>query len=290
MDEFQIAGDFHFFVGSNQPFQPSMLPPRAKYLIVTGDIIQPYTKEAFSFYTHCAKNWEKTFIVMGNQEYEASAHLFPFSMEYHEAYMRHMINIVDKEKLVLLQRDFVDLPGLRVAGLTLWVDGTNLMNLRKTVNVPRNYVLTEGETCTFTTNLNLRFTPPYTRSTNEFSFHEHGHPGVNPFNETTSDLRISQEDLQEMQKKDTEFVERMMECKTPLLMISHYIPTLDVIPESPVVSSYVDPFPFTEYCRDMSQYLKPPICAWVCGHIHHEQVSGIVHINCSRIYSPPNFL
>jgi hypothetical protein len=288
MDEFQIAGDFHLFVGSNRPFQPSMLPPRpgSKYLIITGDIIQPYTKEAFSFYTHCATHWEKTFIVMGNQEYESSANLFPFSMEYHQAYMRHMLQIVNKDKLVLLQRDFFDLPGLRIAGLTLWVDGTQLGNLRKTVNTPRTYSLTEGETCTFTANLNLRFTPPYTRTTTEFSFHEHGHPpGLNPFKETTSDVRISQDDLRGMQQKDTEFVERMIaECKgRKLLMISHYIPTMNVIPESPVVTSYVDPFPFTEYCRDMDRYLTSPICAWVCGHIHHEQVSGIVRINCDRI-------
>ena len=300
MEAFQIIGDLHLYVGSNRP--PPTPLPTAKYLIITGDIIQPYTNQAFAFYTHCAKNWERTFIIMGNQEYEASAHMFPFSMEYHEAYMRHLIQSIDSRKLVFIQNGFAELPelNLRIAGLTLWTDGAQTTNLRKTTRRPKTYSLTqEGDTCVFKSNLNLRFTQPVTQKTNEFSFSTHGHPpGVrNPFEDDgCSDVQISQDDLRDIQSKEAAFVEKMIaECKDSgyaLLVVSHFIPTMNVIPESPNVSNYIDPFPFNEYCRDMTQYLNSPICAWVCGHIHHEQKVGIVHINCDRIdYSaPPNFL
>jgi hypothetical protein len=297
---FQIVGDSHYFLDSTQPFDPSTLPPKpgVDYLIVTGDIAQAYTKQAVAFYTHCAQNWKKTFIVLGNQEYEAAGYMFPISMEYHEAYMRHLINQLNAvygERLQLIQRDFVDLPELqlRIAGLTLWPDGTALRMLRKTVAYPNTtYSFTmEGPNCILQLNQNLRFTRPTIRQTDEFVFNEYGHPpGVrNPFDgdTTVSALQLEPSDLQALQAEDSAFIERMVtECQQSgyrLLMVSHYIPTLDVIPESPVVHNYIDRFPFHEHCRDMSRYLTSPICAWVCGHIHHEQISGIVHINCSEV-------
>lgn len=297
---FQIAGDFHYYLDSNQEFDPSILVPKpdVDYLIVTGDIAQAYTKNAVDFYTHCAKNWKKTFIVLGNQEYEAAGYLFPIPMDYHEAYMRHLIsqlNTVHGERLQLIQRDFIDLPELqlRIAGLTLWPDGTTLRMLRKTVERPNtNYSLTMEESkCVFRYNQNLQFTRPAIRQTDEFVIHEYGHPpGVrNPFNgdTTVSAIQLDTSDLTKLQTDDSLFIEKMIsECEQNgyrLLMVSHFIPTLNVIPESPVVQNYIDPFPYHEHCRDMTKYLKSPICAWVCGHIHHEQISGMVHINCSEV-------
>jgi hypothetical protein len=93
-----------------------------------------------------------------------------------------------------------------------------------------------------------------------------------------------------MQAKDTEFIERMIaDCEQNgyrLMMVSHFIPTLDVIPETLAVSNYIDPFPYEDFCRDMTKYLKKRICAWICGHIHEKQTSGIVHINCSEVQIP----
>jgi hypothetical protein len=296
MESFQIIGDLHMSIGIAQPID---LPkPTAKYLIITGDIIQAYIKPAWIFYTHCAAHWEKTFIVMGNQEYESPQNLFPISMEYHEAYMRYMIQCINRQygdKLVVLQREFVDLPDLniRIAGLTLWADDANLENLRKTVSTPKTtYSLTEEEdTCILRWNLNLHFVKPSLWKTTEFSLYEKGQPPNirNPFDGdgSFSDVRISQDDLRDLQAKDTAFVERMLlECEQSgqqLIMVSHYIPTFDIIPESPVVFNYVDPFPFTKFCRDMSRHVRSPICAWVCGHIHLKQRSGLVYVNCTNL-------
>jgi hypothetical protein len=299
METFQIVGDLHFYLGSGRPFQPSMLKAQAKYLLVTGDITQPYTKEAFSFYGHCAKNWQKTFIAMGNQEYESAGSYYPFPMDYSEAYMRHLVKIINtecgEERLFFVQHDFVELPELRlrIAGLTLWADGTQLATLRKTVQIPnKTYSFNlEEDRCTLTLNMNLKHFKPYSITTNEFSIHERGHPlGVrNPFDGDTSVsvIKITQTDLKEMQAKDTKFVERMIaECLENdyrLLMVSHFVPTLDVKPETLAVNNYIDLFPYEEFCRDMTNYLKSPICAWVCGHIHEEQIIGIVHVNCSEV-------
>ena len=299
--EFQIVGDLHLFLGSGKPFQPSMLEPISgvNYLLVTGDITQAYTKDAVLFYSHCAKNWKKTFIVMGNQEYEPAGYNYPIPMDYNEAYMKHLIKIINaeysEERLVWIQHNYFDFPEfkIRVAGLTLWADGTNLRSLRKTVSIPnKTYSLTmEGNTCILKTNMNLKLFRPYTTSTDEFIIYEKGHPPNirNPFNTDTdvSVIQINQSDLKEKQAKDTEFVERMTaECLDigyRLLMVSHFIPTLDVIPETLAVNNYIDPFPYQDFCRDMTKYLKSPVCAWICGHIHAEQISGIVHINRTSV-------
>ena len=301
METFQIVGDLHFYLGSGKPFQPSILEPLAgaKYLLVTGDITQAYTKEAFSFYEHCAKNWKKTFIVMGNQEYEPAGYNYPIPMDYNEAYMKHLINIINteynEERLVFIQYDFFDVPELqlRVAGLTLWANGTNLRALRKTVPIPnKTYSLTlEGNMCIFKTNMNLKRFRPNTMITDEFIIHEKGHPldVRNPFDtdNSLSVIQINKEDLVKLQKKDTEFVERMIaECLANgyrLMMVSHFVPTLEVVPETLAVNNYIDPFPYEDFCRDMTKYLKEPLCAWICGHIHEEQISGIVHINCTSV-------
>jgi len=301
METFQIVGDLHFYLGSKRPFQPSMLEPLAgaNYLLVTGDITQPYTKEAFSFYGHCAKNWKKTFIVMGNQEYESAGYYYPFTMDYSEAYMRHLIKIINaeysEEKLVFIQHDFVELPELqlRVAGLTLWANGTRLETLRKTLLKPNNtYSFSlEEDQCSLTLNMKLKHFKSYVLTTDEFSIHEKGNPdGVrNPFDNdgSVSVSKINQEDLVKLQKKDTEFVEQMItECLDKgyrLMMVSHFVPTLDVLPETLAVNNYIDPFPYEEFCRDMTKYLKEPICAWICGHIHEEQITGLVHVNCTSV-------
>jgi hypothetical protein len=304
METFQIVGDLHFYLGSKRPFQPSMLQPLAgaNYLLVTGDITQAYTKEAFSFYGHCAKNWKKTFIVMGNQEYESAGYNYPFHMDYSEAYMRHLIQIINadygEERLFFIQHNFVELPELRlrIAGLTLWANGTILATLRKTVQIPnKTYSLKmEGDMCSLTLNMNLKHFKSYTLTTDEFSFHERGHPsGVqNPFDNhgSVSVSKINQEDLLKLQEKDTVFIERMIaDCEQNgyrLIMVSHFIPTLDVLPETQAINSYIDQFPYEDFCRDMTKYLKKPICAWICGHIHEKQTSGIVHINCSEVQVP----
>jgi len=213
--------------------------------------------------------------------------------------MRHLIKIINaecgEEKLFFVQHDFVELPELqlRVAGLTLWANGTNLTTLRKTVLKPnKTYSFkTEVEMCSLTLNMNLKRFKSYTLTTDEFSIHEKGSPdGVrNPFDGDTSVSvsKITQKDLKELQNKDTEFVERMIaECLDKgyrLMMVSHFVPTLGVLPETLAVNNYIDLFPYEEFCRDMTKYLKEPICAWICGHIHEEQITGIVHINCTSV-------
>lgn len=298
---FQVAGDYHIVGDEDRFFDPSTYVkpmPGCEYLICTGDIIQPYFKRSYDFYMYCAKNWKKTFIIMGNQEYESAAYLLPISMDYHKACMNHLIERINKElgepRLVFIQHNFIDLPELklRIAGLTLWADGTSMHNLKKSVNQDKiAYTLKlEGGRLEFDTNLERSYVRPIRYRSTNYNLHE-GRPihTDDPFDQTERRaITITKSDLKDLQEKDTLFLKKMItdtkEKGYRLLMVSHFIPTTNILEESPNVQNYIDPFPFHEYCQDVMPLLDENVCAWVCGHIHREQVADTkVFINCERI-------
>ena len=284
-----MVGDLHFSsLWNRHDFETSLIPTKP-FLLTTGDIVQPYSNMCYNFYSYCARNWEKTYIIMGNQEYECHQRVFHQTMEKQLELMVQLINRINREvgseRLVFIHNTFVDLPeqSLRIAGLTLWSNKAD-------INVLRKNVLTEGEVFT------------------EFAINGRGFniatdsgrfggwrpikswDPVDQVDVPVSYATLTNDDLVELQKNDIEFLHRMIretsEKGYRLLVGSHYVPTCLIKKESPIIPAENE-FPIDFFCRDVSNYLKPPIVAWVCGHVHLEQtviVNGIpVYVNMPTI-------
>jgi hypothetical protein len=293
---FQVAGDYHFFLHSPEKTDFSdLITPSERFLLTTGDIIQPYNENAYNFYSYCAKNWEKTYVMMGNQEYENSHQVFQSTMIEQYRLMKNLVDHINTEmgevKLVFIQNTYVDLPeySLRIIGLTLWAPKSN-----------RQYL--KGPTLGFS---------KFTTALKEGDMYRLTYPGTSSKAGGGAVLRqvikswmpldykdnytevyesITVEDIKILQENDSSFLTKMIqesqEKNYKLLVCSHYIPTPDIKKESPIITSENE-FPLDFFCRDIRTTVQSPIVAWVCGHVHFEQTAYIgsipIYINTPKI-------
>ena len=268
-----MIGDLHKYSEKiDNDFSKSIIPTKP-YLLTTGDIIQPYAYSAYNFYSYCAKNWEKTYVMMGNQEYESHLDAFNYTMDQQFELMKQLIDRINQEvgseRLVFIQNGFVDIPemSLRIIGLTLWANGARIDILKKNsvIEDPSRRVEFLGELYLLHTSQGSSGSPaiPITSWT--------------PLKKAVEPIlyeSITKDDLADLQTKDTEFLSRMIaetsQKQYRLLVCSHYIPTLNIKKESPIIKNE-NVFSLDFFCRDMSEFINSPIIAWVCGHVHLEQ-------------------
>jgi hypothetical protein len=278
--EFQVAGDLHFTFGAKIADFSTLLPPTKPFLITTGDIARPCSDSCYTFYTYCAKNWEKTYIIMGNQEYECYQQIFQQTMQKQFSLMlqliAHINSEVGSERLVCIHNTFVDLPehSLRIAGLTLWANGTRMPLLKKDERK-------EGETYTDICVANGSYSAKHENSNIRGRAPVDSWSPLSYASVPVVYSSISNEDLLELQKKDTEFLDRMIhetvEKGYKLLVCSHYVPTTLIKKKSPIIPAENE-FPIDLFCKDVSEKIQSPIIAWVCGHVHLEQTVVINNI------------
>ena len=286
--EFQVVGDLHETSEIvNNDF--SRFVPTKPYLLTSGDIIQPYAYSAYNFYSYCAKNWQKTYVMMGNQEYESHLHAFNYTMEQQFELMKQLIHRINQEvgseRLVFIQNGFVDIPemSLRIIGLTLWSDGARIDILKKNnvIEDPTRRVTIEGQQYSLHTlegSSGGQYVPITSWTPLEYA------------SEPILYEPIAKNDLIDLQIKDSEFLSRMIaetiQKQYRLLVCSHFIPTLNIKKESPIIKNEND-FSYDFFCRDMTEFIKSPIIAWVCGHVHLEQTIVVndipVYVNIESI-------
>lgn len=305
---FQIIGDCHFHeYTTNKSDFSDIIIPNAPFLLTTGDIIQPISKMAYNFYSYCAKNWEKTYIMMGNQEYESTNMFLKYTMNELEDLMINLIyhinTEVGSERLVFIQNTFVDFPdeSLRIIGLTLWANKSNIINIInkkdginsrikraeiKNNNMFSGVMSVKSDISGVSIADTSYFLPLSVKSWAPFEYR----------NDLSSNyIGITKDDLKNLQEKDEEFLKQMIvesEKKGyKLLVSSHYIPTYLIKKESPIVPQEHN-FPSDFFSRDMSNYIKSPIVAWICGHVHLEQIVTIntipIYVNCQELTINPN--
>jgi hypothetical protein len=159
----------------------------------------------------------------------------------------------------------------------LWANGTRIYLLKKDerkesevytdISVVNGFYTAKNENCTYAGASPVDSWSPFKYA-----------------NIPASYFSISNEDLLELQKKDTEFLDRMIhetkEKGYKLLVCSHYVPTTLIKKESPIIPAENE-FPIDFFCRDVSEKIQSPIVAWVCGHVHLEQT---VIVNNIPIY------
>jgi len=244
----QWAGDFHFSEMMTQNRLPdfnALLRPNAPYLVVTGDNF--YTPSVFvePFLEYCARNWEKVFIVMGNQEYEIP-HEFGrisvpqygaildeiVSMEEHENIMKttmeHINTRIGDEVLIWLTNTHYDIPdtNIRMAGVCLWADDYK----------PALFV---------------------------------------------NGVLAGKRERKSLQEAEHTFLKRTIsKCKEDgktLVIASHFMPS-NRIPASlygQYKSMSPEVYPFAGFCVPKEEMFTFPLLAWICGHVHHEMTFKI---------------
>jgi predicted phosphodiesterase len=108
---FQLISDIHLEMGTY-----FNIKPKAKYLLLAGDIGYPESRIYQDFMKQCSKKFDKVFYTSGNHEY------------YHRNKSIEEIDIIIKEicsqydNIHYLQNDYYDFEDLRIVGSTLWSD------------------------------------------------------------------------------------------------------------------------------------------------------------------------
>uniref|UniRef100_A0A6C0AJD6 Calcineurin-like phosphoesterase domain-containing protein n=1 Tax=viral metagenome TaxID=1070528 RepID=A0A6C0AJD6_9ZZZZ len=288
--EFQVVGDVHFspYFESKVDFS-DVINPTKRLLLTTGDIIQPYSQTAYNFYMYCAKNWERTYVMMGNQEHESTNNVFHYSMDEMVILMNNLIDRINHDigskKLIFIQNTFFDISeeSVRIVGLTLWADGAIRNQLRSTTLTDSMVQTISFDDKTFRAQImsgngngaSGMMGPLLVSSWLPFEYHK---------NTEKAYSTLSYEDLTVLQNREMNFLRDMCQEASALgykvIVCSHYVPTESIRKESPIISVEND-FPISFFCKNVEHMIRSPIAAWVCGHVHLEQT---VYVNDIPVY------
>lgn len=114
----QFASDFHLNAWADLPFE-KLLEPKAKVLVLAGDIGHPDSVRLRSFFKWCSLRWETIFWVPGHHEMTDVWHLKNRSYDDNLAHLR--LVVAEYPNIVLLHRDaFVTNDGFVFLGCPLW--------------------------------------------------------------------------------------------------------------------------------------------------------------------------
>jgi len=274
-----VAGDYHMGgIQTNKLDYTKYIVPNEKYLVTVGDIGQPYLEKVYGLYEYFAAGWEKTFIIMGNAEYEMFWSGLSFTMETCEDLMRQMVLAINKaagsERLVLIHNGFIDFPeeGVRLAGLTLWSNGAHRGRLFIESDLPNDCTLRIVEDRILYTN------PP------EITYELNTKWILTMNVKDTSGKRIplSLEGLKKIQEKEDAFLSLMIEdCKHlnyKLIIVSHYLPTKKLENTGIFKEENFGSDLYTYLAREKDELFVSPLIAWICGHVHGTQKLSINNI------------
>ena len=108
----QIFSDIHIEIWGRLP----IIPVKAKYLILAGDICQLNHPQFYIFLDYCSKNWEKTFYIPGNHEY------YSRKKNMNELEFEYKYRIEERYKNIYYLNDsFIQLDDeINIYGTTFW--------------------------------------------------------------------------------------------------------------------------------------------------------------------------
>lgn len=109
--KFQLISDIHLENLSVSDYS-SLISPIVETIILAGDIGYPYEDSYSSFLEYCSQNWKYVILILGNHEF--------YNDEYSQT-IKLVSDICNKlDNVHFLNRNIVDIDGIRIAGCTLW--------------------------------------------------------------------------------------------------------------------------------------------------------------------------
>jgi predicted phosphodiesterase len=128
--QFQYFSDVHTEMLKSNPKKILKLDiqPLAPYLILAGDIGDPFSQVYYDFLEMLAKKFEKIFLISGNHEYyetNCARHLLIYEKEWMDKVDEKIRAVCDAiGKVVYLQDEVYDMEGsdISIFGATFWSD------------------------------------------------------------------------------------------------------------------------------------------------------------------------
>jgi predicted phosphodiesterase len=114
---FQYVSDIHLEMCVNASEYIQQLQPHARFLILAGDIGNPYYTSYAAFVTHASDLFETVFLIAGNHEYYHGSCMIDT-----ESKIRSIVNEIPRKNVVYLQNEVYAIPNtmLYVFGSTFW--------------------------------------------------------------------------------------------------------------------------------------------------------------------------
>ena len=109
----QVFSDFHIEIWNKLP----IIPVRAKYLFLAGDICNITHPLFYPFLDYCSLNWQKTFYIPGNHEYYIK------KKNYNELIFDYKYRISNRyENVFCLDNNYITLDeeNINIYGATFW--------------------------------------------------------------------------------------------------------------------------------------------------------------------------
>jgi hypothetical protein len=239
----QYASDLHLEFIEKTPFQP-ILKPVAPFLALAGDIGRPDKRSYRDFLHYCSRNWQQTFVIAGNHELYNSRHSgnwrhMPVQSIDTASMRMELCSTVAKEfpNVHFMNRTRYDLPSgdLTILGATLWTD-LNTEEKQKQAEAGMN---------------------------------DHRMIAVDEEPEEGGTLirSLTGKDAFGWHRTDREWLRQEIaanaEIGRPVLVITHHLPTFDLI-----ATKYQGSPLNIAFASECTELLRDPVRGWIAGHTH----------------------
>jgi len=243
--QIQIASDLHTeFYGLSAGSAPrQLIIPRAPVLALLGDIGNAFSDSLRAFLHHQADNFEKVLFIIGNHELYNARKGQIQSVTEQWAWLKSVCE--ERDNIYLLEKDSIDLCGIRILATSLWSDIPDDM-LQGAEMVMNDYALSYN--------------------------HKDGEA---PRKLTASETRQWYRENRQWLRGE---LDRARQEGIPTLVLTHHTPQMKGT-SHPRYSS--DPLTCC-FSSDLTELLSFPVKAWACGHTHF---NFDMHVGGTRLVS-----
>jgi hypothetical protein len=229
--QIQIASDLHteFYGLHGCSATKHLIIPRAPVLALLGDIGIAFTDSLRAFLHLQADNFEQVLFIVGNHELY-NVRRSKRSVSEQMAWIKSVCE--ERDNIRLLEKDSIELCGIRILGTSLWSD------------IPDD-MLQDAE-----------------MAMNDYALSYNHNEGETPRNLTATETRQwHRENLRWLRDE----LERARQDGTPTLVLTHHTPRLEGTSHPQYANN-----PLTCcFSSDLTELLSFPVKVWACGHTHY---------------------
>lgn len=227
----KLISDVHLEMRDNKLPIDELGENYADILILAGDISLVHLEAYFKFLEYCTSEYKDVILIAGNHEYYHSK-----GVDHVEGKIMEVVERVNNNRdipnLHYLQRNYVDINGIRFLGCTLWT---------KIPEVSEDYIK---------------------EHMNDYSRIRYK---VNYPNGTIRRLKIKPNNTVWWHKRDTKWLEEtILESALPVVIVTHHAPSFDgtinpILKDDPINKAYA---------TDLEVFMHSKVKLWCYGHTH----------------------